>query len=137
MKEILFKAKSIDNDEWIEGNYFHSEREDKHYIQNDWNDYGYDCVEVKPETVFQFIGKYGKDDTKLFENDQVKVFFGNDERRGRLSFKYKELPEFLIGTVTYSEQKCGYIIVFEENNPHNACSCEFGWYGEGFQLIND
>lgn len=84
-REILFKAKMVDNGEWVEGYYFktYDERNDSdgysHYIisfQNDtvegfceFNDY---CCEIIPETVCQYTGLNDKNSKKIFDKDRLK-----------------------------------------------------------------
>lgn len=83
MREILFKAKRVDNGEWVEGNLIISHRNhvDKnfkcveYYILND--DYlngefiGFK-IKVIPKTVSQFTGLTDKNGVKIFENDIVE-----------------------------------------------------------------
>lgn len=73
MREILFLAKRIDNDEWVEGYYFYNANIKKHYIKT-WICY----YEINPETLFQFIGLHDKHGNKIWENDIVKDFVNGD-----------------------------------------------------------
>ena len=68
MREILFKAKQIDNGDWIEEHYLRKEvhfifQTDKH---NTWR-----CVEIVPETLCQFTGLCDKNVNRIWENDIV------------------------------------------------------------------
>src|SRR5699024_3730781 len=77
MREILFKAKRIDNGEWVEGYYVHANKtlckNDVHAIFN-----GCDLSvaaenEVDPETICQYTGLTDSNGVKIFEGDFVNV----------------------------------------------------------------
>lgn len=73
MREILFRAKRLDNGEWVEGDlrrggYFNNDSET--YIMK--SDYALHNIPVDPETVCQFTGKYDGNGVKIFEHDIVQ-----------------------------------------------------------------
>ena len=80
MREILFRAKRIDNGEWVEGYYCkwlkgeriitYSEKETDCIIT--WmSNGGMSRYEVNPETLCQFTGLCDKKGNKIWENDIV------------------------------------------------------------------
>lgn len=83
MREILFRAKSIQTGEWIEGipikthlGLFISFEENPHYCSQ----YGYmeidDILIVDEKTLCQFTGLCDKNGNKIWENDIIKYHFG-------------------------------------------------------------
>lgn len=74
MREILFKAKRIDNDEWVEG--YYTECRGETFIGIDTsNMFEIFCppvirwFKVSSETICRFTGLYDKNGKKIWEND--------------------------------------------------------------------
>ena len=92
MREILFRGKRKDNEEWVEGNLirqtnFYGDPVDKYHImligefQYDY----YESHEVIPETVGQYTGFVDINGTKIFEGD---VFQLEDDIIGVVDFNH-------------------------------------------------
>lgn len=75
MREILFKAKRVDNGEWVEGYYlrdqYHIGGKDIIFYRKDSDRFTVYTNIIDIETLCQFTGLYDKNGNKIWENDIV------------------------------------------------------------------
>lgn len=93
IENIKFKAKRLDNGEWVEG-YFYQECGNT-YIIEDRQKYSKlnrnEAVLVDPSTVCQFTGLKDKNGTPIYEWDIVTYKDNNAERRGVIVWDNKSI----------------------------------------------
>lgn len=89
IKDIKFKAKRLDNGEWVEGDLIHSTS----YIGIGYPSDEFSDVpivhRVDPSTVCMFTGLKDKNGTPIYEGDIVIYKDNNAERRGAITWDSK------------------------------------------------
>ena len=102
MREILFKAKRMDNGEWVEG-YYQKRKDafenDEHLIFRYESYHTWEYVKVDPDTICQYTGLTDKNGNKIWENDVVfcKQYIGGNQIDYHIEKGYVEMKHGAFG----------------------------------------
>lgn len=104
MREISFKAKRIDNGEWVEGSYLYCKGattvsfQNEHYILK-FDGYGVEWHAIDKETICQYTGLTGKNGNKIWENDVIlcKQYIGGNQIDYHIEKGYVEMKHGAFG----------------------------------------
>lgn len=118
MREILFKAKRLDNGEWVEGSLISTEdnsgfilrSKTKAFIPKGTNTFcSTECYEIDQTTLCQYTGLTDKNDKKIWEND--------------ICDRKEKYPEIV--TYNKGDWQLDYSYVFGKEIHHDACNLGF------------
>lgn len=93
-RSILFKAKRLDNGEWVKGSLIRSTagiKERAYIVDNFRSMSDYSVIGVDPSTICQYTGLKDKNGTPIYEGDVILYKDNNAERRGEISWDNKTL----------------------------------------------
>ena len=132
MREILFRAKQVNNGEWVEGyfaigKWYLDEKERYAILPIDLCFYPHceinEWIEIDPETVCQYTGMVDKNGNRIWENDIISIN----------TYDYMEPQEDFFGRVVYLEKwACWCIQPPEEEKFIPLCECEGSYQTDRF-----
>lgn len=134
MREILYKAKRLDNGEWEEGNYVYDYAHNAHFILKNQiicancindrrTDYSLCDYEIDAETLCQYTGLNARNGNRIWENDIISIY----------TYDYMEPKEAFFGKVVYLDAwACWCIQRPDDEKPIPLCECEGSYQTDRF-----
>ncbi len=123
MREILFRAKRIDDGEWVEGFLFSTNEHTYIAYPNQFDDDLFLSpkeifIEVDPKTVCQYTGLTDKNGRKIFEGDIVRY---TDEVIGKEKVEEVEYNETHAAFCRIHKSEMGLQYLFTDESIANRC----------------
>lgn len=94
MREILFKAKRIEDGKWIEGHYqkrYDLLGNEEHLIFHADSYTVWEYAEIDPETLCEFTGHCDKNGKRIWENNVVWLVYNGEEHIYQIVWDNSEL----------------------------------------------
>lgn len=106
MRQYLFRGKSKETGEWVEGYLTYNHTRKQYYIMDDVNAFP---IPVHKGSVGQWSGSCDKKGRKIFEGDIISIRFETDVVDGFPGYSWYETA-----AVVFSEEKHAWIVVFDD-----------------------
>ena len=119
MRTIKFKAKTLEDGEWIVGDLIHLV--DGVYISND---NGNNMAQVNPDTVCQATGFLDKNGKEIYDGDILR----SDEYP--FSCMEDDARDNYFGIIEWSDEKAMFLLTYVKNPKSYVCGIYYGLYDE-------
>ena len=121
MREIIFRAKTVCDGDWVYGGITWNPSKKEVFIHTEWDE-----CKVIPETVGQYTGLCDKNGTRIFEGDVLKILFGKEFFKAVVKFGYYNQTDQIRKT------HLGFYFDFVDSESYRK---DVGFWGKTFSKI--